>query len=316
VILIVAGAGDTHAGHIAQILKQRGYPALILSKADFGLSCTLALDPVAQCGVIVLADGTKIRSDDIGAVWYRRPGAVLVDPVITNDLDRSFVEREFTQSLDAFFSLAFRRVVSMPFAQKAAIKPVQLKVASEVGLRVPKTLLTSNPEEALSFVSDCKAGSVHKAMTAPAHRFLDTRAWDTEDIRRIKDLPLCPTLFQERIHGVGDIRATVIGSQIFAAYRACGPEIVDSRLNPALSYSCCELPSDVACATLRLMDKLGLAFGTIDLKVADNGEHVFLEVNPQGQFLYIEKLTELPISIALADFLIADGALPGRDGRQ
>ena len=39
------------------------------------------------------------------------------------------------------------------------------------------------------------------------------------------------------------------------------------------------------------MDELGLVFGTIDLKVADNGEHIFLEVNPQGQFLYIEILT-------------------------
>jgi hypothetical protein len=51
------------------------------------------------------------------------------------------------------------------------------------------------------------------------------------------------------------------------------------------------------------MDRLRLVFGTIDLKVADNGEHVFLEVNPQGQFHHIEILTGLPISNALADYL-------------
>jgi glutathione synthase/RimK-type ligase-like ATP-grasp enzyme len=54
------------------------------------------------------------------------------------------------------------------------------------------------------------------------------------------------------------------------------------------------------------MGELGLVFGTIDLKVADNGDHVFLEINPQGQFLYIEILTGLPISNALADFLAYD----------
>ncbi len=52
------------------------------------------------------------------------------------------------------------------------------------------------------------------------------------------------------------------------------------------------------------MDKLGLVFGTIDLKLADSGERVFLEVNPQGQFLYIEIQTGLPISNALAELLI------------
>ena len=54
------------------------------------------------------------------------------------------------------------------------------------------------------------------------------------------------------------------------------------------------------------MDELGLVFGTIDLKVADNGELFFLEINPQGQFLYIEIRTGLPISKALADFLAYD----------
>ena len=54
------------------------------------------------------------------------------------------------------------------------------------------------------------------------------------------------------------------------------------------------------------MDELGLVFGTVDLKLANSGEHVFLEVNPQGQFLYIEILTGLPISNALAEFLSSD----------
>jgi glutathione synthase/RimK-type ligase-like ATP-grasp enzyme len=51
------------------------------------------------------------------------------------------------------------------------------------------------------------------------------------------------------------------------------------------------------------MDDLGLVFGAIDLKLTDTGKHVLLEVNPQGQFLYIELLTGLPISDALTEFL-------------
>ena len=51
------------------------------------------------------------------------------------------------------------------------------------------------------------------------------------------------------------------------------------------------------------MKELGLPFGTIDMKLTDDGEHIFLELNPQGQFLYIEILTGLPIASAVADFL-------------
>ena len=54
------------------------------------------------------------------------------------------------------------------------------------------------------------------------------------------------------------------------------------------------------------MGELGLLFGTIDMKLTEGGEHVFLEVNPQGQFLYIEILTGLPIANAVADFLARD----------
>jgi hypothetical protein len=304
-ILIVSNPQDTHAKHIAKLLEQRACQVLILSRADFGLECSFALDPVTPCGIIQLRDGTTIKSENVSAVWYRRPGTVIVDPSISEEFDRSFVEKEWGQSLDGFFTVAFRRIVSPPLTQRAAIKPLQLKVASEVGLRVPQSLLTSNPEEAIAFASKYRGAIIHKAITAPAHRFIDTRAWDPEDLRHIEDLPLCPTLFQERIHGSGDVRATVIGTQIFAAYLGCGAEVVDSRLDAESSCSAYELPKGVESAILRLMDKLGLAFGTIDIKLADNGEHVFLEVNPQGQFMYIEILTGLPISDALADFLMA-----------
>ncbi len=194
---------------------------------------------------------------------------VPVDLSITDELDRSFTEKEWSQSLDSFFTIAFRRIVSPPLAQRAALKPE----------------------------------SSHKAITSPVHRFIDTRTWNPEDVKHIADLPLCPTLFQERIQGPGDVRVTVVGTQIFSAYLSGRPGVVDSRLDAESTFSPHKLPRDLESTIVRLMNKLGLDFGTIDLKLADNGEYVFLEVNPQGQFLYIEIRTGLPISTALADFL-------------
>jgi hypothetical protein len=306
-ILILSNPSDIHARHVANLLRRRGRKVFCVSRADFGNGVSISLCPDIQSGTITV-DGTKIDSNDISAIWHRRPGRVYAAPAITNGLDRSFTENEWAHILDGFFAIASRRNVSPPWKQRAATKPLQLSVASRAGLRVPKTLITSDPAAALAFASEYEGGIVHKAMTGPSHQFVDTRVWNSTDAQHIRDLLLCPTIFQQRIIGPTNVRATVVGSRIFSAgiLTGSGHACVDSRLDADAPCTPYELPSEVESAILRLMNELGLVFGTIDLIVADNGDHVFLEVNPQGQFLYIEILTGLPISNALADFLAYD----------
>ena len=43
--------------------------------------------------------------------------------------------------------------------------------------------------------------------------------------------------------------------------------------------------------------------GAFDLRRRDDGVHVFLEVNPAGQWLYVEEATGLPITAAVARLL-------------
>lgn len=57
---------------------------------------------------------------------------------------------------------------------------------------------------------------------------------------------------------------------------------------------------------LKLMDELGLQYGTIDLKRCESGEYVFLEINPQGQFLYVEIKAGMPITRTMAELLAHD----------
>jgi hypothetical protein len=55
---------------------------------------------------------------------------------------------------------------------------------------------------------------------------------------------------------------------------------------------------------LCLMETLGLAFGAIDLIVTPHGKYVFLEVNPAGQFLWLDSTLGLPLLDALSQMLI------------
>ena len=66
------------------------------------------------------------------------------------------------------------------------------------------------------------------------------------------------------------------------------------------------VPHNVHATVRGVLDKLGLAMGVIDIKEDPNGELVWLEVNPQGQFLFLEPLTGLKLTNHFADFLIEE----------
>lgn len=63
------------------------------------------------------------------------------------------------------------------------------------------------------------------------------------------------------------------------------------------------VPDEVAGAVRVMMDRLGLAFGAFDFIVRRDGQWVFIELNPNGQWAWIEQEVGLPISAALADVL-------------
>ena len=174
-----------------------------------------------------------------------------------------------------------------------------------MGLRVPDTIVTSDPAAAEAFVEKHGRRVIHKAMTAPRNHLLDTRRWCEDDRKALADVAIAPTVFQELIDGPADLRVTIVGKELFAARieTAAGRAGIDSRLDSDAPCHAYDLPPDLVARLLALMAALGLAYGTIDLKVTDDGEHVFFEVNTQGQFLYIEILTGLPITRAMAALL-------------
>jgi pyruvate carboxylase len=113
-------------------------------------------------------------------------------------------------------------------------------------------------------------------------------------------LGLAPTIFQERIHGRQEVRVTIVGDHVFAASFLRSPTCIDGRLEPAARYQKHELPVALTRRLLALMKRLGLCHGTADLMIDTEGDYWFLEINPQGQFLWIEIQTGMPIAHTLA----------------
>jgi glutathione synthase/RimK-type ligase-like ATP-grasp enzyme len=311
VIVILAPPEDLHARRVAQEIEFLGETAQVISwlRAARGLRASLSYTG-AHAEVVVQSeeDGSETRLSDARAIWARRPNPPFIPATVIDAEHRRFARQEWQELLEGLtLSLGLDAVMVNPLpAQRAAVKPYQLAMAQRIGLRVPETLITSDPVRAQQFIEEHRGRVVHKAMTSPRHAFVDTRRWQAAHRGALHELLVGPAIFQQLVEGPTDIRATIVGQEIYAAAISTEQSRagLDSRLDLDVPTTAFEIPRDITAQLQSLMAALGLTFATIDLKVDDAGQLHFLELNPQGQFLYIEILTGLPISAAVARLLV------------
>lgn len=242
---------------------------------------------------------------------------------ITTKAIREYIAREsevFLESLPHFLDLFW---VSSPDAISiASRKPYQLLLAKKLGLRIPDTFIGNFHAEAENFI-DKQNELALKAICMPAvevkseaNKEIDALRLYTRRLHRmeIKDfLPQirnCPTILQPYIKKDFELRITVAGNSVFpcAIYSQATERTqedwrrYDLANTPHKTY---ELPKAIKEKCIALVKELGLVFGCIDMIVTPDGDYVFLEINPNGQWLWIERLTDMPIGDALAEMLIA-----------
>ena len=128
--------------------------------------------------------------------------------------------------------------------------------------------------------------------------------------KTLTGLALAPVTFQEKVEKVSDIRVTVVGDDVFAAeILSQGRESskVDWRAtdDPNLEHRVHELPSALVSRCRRLVSHLGLNFGALDLALKPDGTYVFFEINPNGEWLWLEDQLGFPLSERIATWLTA-----------
>jgi glutathione synthase/RimK-type ligase-like ATP-grasp enzyme len=90
-------------------------------------------------------------------------------------------------------------------------------------MRVPDTLMTSDPGAALAFIERHGiGGTIHKIFAATHQVWRETRLVRVEDVALLESVRLAPVIFQERIPAVADVRVTVVGDDVF-------PMAIDTR---------------------------------------------------------------------------------------
>jgi len=161
-----------------------------------------------------------------------------------------------------------------------------------------------------AFPPDCKDPSSRRES-----RVVFTQLLTLDRLEELDSLAVCPAIFQEYVEKQVELRITIVGDQVFTAaiHSQEHPETqVDFRRlalmtnHESVKHTIFDLPIEIRSKLLSLMNKLGLVFGCVDMILTPRGEYVFLEVNPAGQWGWIEQMTGMPITEALVELLVSE----------
>ena len=167
----------------------------------------------------VCSQKSSIDINKIGGIWYRRP----VKPYIIGleKDDKEFAERECTEFIINLWNLLSDKYwISDPnHLRIAERKAIQLKLASELNLQIPNTLISNNSQIVTDFINKYDKNVIVKPISHGDYKdgkyAIFTNEIDNNCLSLIKNVKLSPIIIQEKIEKVADVRANVFGEKIF-----------------------------------------------------------------------------------------------------
>ena len=301
-ILIISEPDDLHADAVSWAVERLGLSATRWSSLDL-TPLSMSLSNTASQWTF----GSCVTA------WIRHPNntaSTALDPA-----DRIFAERElryFQRGLFAAFAAggSSTMVANHPRAKSLAeLKAPQLIAARNAGLSIPETLFSNDPDAVRSFLQSSNGRVIYKSHS-PAVWASEGKTYAVyttfvteDDLAGVDSAHFNPGIFQRFVAKARELRIWIFGRTCVAASLSNGHEL-DWRIDHRMNVTPYSLPRDVEERLLRFMDELGLAMGMVDMIVTPDGDHVFLEVNEQGQFLWVELMNpEIPVLETCARFL-------------
>lgn len=315
-VLVLTQPGDATADLVVKELRHRGARVFRMDTGDFPLSTHVsAWFDGSWRGEIRGLDGS-VDLREIRAVYVRRPTGFTFPPSMT-DAEERFAAREARRGIGGLLmSLPCSWVNHPSRAADAEYKPLQYAVAAACGLEVPRTVITNVPGDAADHSAHLGSAAVYKTFASatvadgPQVKVIYTNPVTESDMADSR-VALTAHQFQQRVPKVRDVRATVVGEQVFAANILTDGDtpagLLDWRADyNALLYEPVRLPESVESSLLAMTERLGLSFAAADFVVTADDQHYFIDLNPSGQWGWIQEATGLPIAAAIAAHLMGE----------
>jgi hypothetical protein len=313
-VLVITNDHDSHANAVIAELQKRRVPVFRFQPEDFPHACSIS---------IAIRDGRiegeiqtayhRVAFDEICAAWFRRSRNEFAEPPnLTSERLDNYIKAQSTATVIALCeSLRTMWVGDPKRLRRAEIKALQLAEAAKAGLTTPHTLISNDPTRAAAFVdglgdtTECAIKPLIAVGVTDEHGYRLPFTTTLPVGHPLDSVALAPNMFQPYIEKAFELRCVVIGDRLFcASINSQADDITrkDWRAGQR-EHAIFALPEHVAAAIRRLMASFGLNFASIDMIVTPEGEFVFLELNPNGQWLWLENELGLPLVATMADLL-------------
>ncbi len=295
-LLVVSHSQDETANYLCRKLREIGR-SLVRLNTD---RCTQSVEVTFSVGdPSILIDGLTVPAEEVDHVWLRRPKVIEVaagaDPA-----ERIHVANEWSEAIEGYLAhIPVERWMNHPTRNVlASHKMEQLTRATAFGLSVPRTIVTQSPESALAFWKDAEGRLIAKPLASGflerdngKHTSIYTTRVRELDATAAESIRVCPTLFQEEIVKAVDVRVTWVDGRACAValHRedASEPDVRRDNMR-AVTYRDITIPAGVERSLGELLASYGLRFAAVDFGVTDEGRWVFFEINPNGQWAWLD----------------------------
>lgn len=245
------------------------------------------------------------------SVWFRRTRLPSATQGLTPDEQR-YIQTDYYSLIQNLMLCVDGKWLSHPSkVYQAENKLFQLKVASRIGFKVPETIVSNNHTQIEEFCDNSQDGVIMKPINSSrledseSQKLIFTNLIPKRILSELRLYALTPAIFQKNIIKAYEVRVTVIGDNVFSA-KVMSQEYRESTIDwrrKKLPFEPYKLPVDIEKKCVDLVKALGLGFGAIDIIKAIDEHYYFLEINPNGQWVWIETETNHPISDAVISYL-------------
>lgn len=314
-ILVLTEKNDAHASILIDKLKADNIPYFRFNLDTKSLEKTLVT--FKNNVWTIKTEVGEITHDKVKCVWNRRTFVQLMLNEQTKNYKFNIWKNEWNKTLLGLY-FYLKDVKWLNYYRKnhkAENKYFQLKLAENVGFNIPEYLLSNNKKEVLEF------GKKHdkvvlKLLNQEFYKIANRQyvgfyvnVIPFEKLLEFSDEEENPIFLQEYIEKDYEVRYTVVGDEhLVCKIDSQKSEIakMDWRRYDLANtpHSIITPPDEIKNKVNLLMKEFDLIFGALDFIVTKDNSWYFLEINPSGQYLWIEDLTGLKITDAIKNKLI------------
>lgn len=304
-VLLFSNKEDITIDFIVQELKRQEIEFYRFNTEELSKSVQIVLDFAKEWYLLIdKLENKTYNILDFTDIYYRRPKLPLYDDEGLLEGERSFLQTEIYYTLEGVYRLLsnkhwFNNVYAIRNAEN---KIYQLLLAKEVGLAIPTTLISNHYDSVEDFLRRGRhiIKPVHNARVMDKNYPKIVYTSEIKQAIKKEEAEFNINYLQTMIEKCSDVRATFVGEKCFAV-SIDSQELEDTRVDwrkgeHILKHTPIELPQEIHSKCLQLMKRLDLHYGAIDFILDKQGNYIFLEINPNGQWAWIEHLTGLPIS--------------------